>query len=93
MVFSKSFCMYIHVPMYTYTYIYVYVQTCAMTHFDMCHDRCIEVDSFVCVHMYKVVCMVVNSMYALWHEAHTCYASLICSYHATSLNASWRTSE
>jgi len=48
---------------------------------------------YVCGRKYKVVCMVANSMYALSHEAHSCYASLICIYHATSLNASWRTSE
>ena len=47
--FFKSFCMYIHVPMYTYTYIHVYLHIYAMTHFDMCHDRCIGVDSFICV--------------------------------------------
>ena len=75
--------------------------TCMHVHVYVCVCVCEYVSVYMyfytyiyaCVHMYKVVCMVVNSMYALWHEAHSCYASLICIYHATSLNASWRTSE
>ena len=39
------FVLYPFVCMYIHAYAHIY----AMTHFDMCHDRCIGVDSFICV--------------------------------------------
>ena len=76
---------------HTCMHVHIYVCVCVCEHVRVYMYFYAYI--YVCELMYKVVCMVVNSMYGLWHEAHTCYASLICIYHATSLKASWRTSE
>ena len=76
---------------HTCIYVHTYVCVCVCEHVRVYIYFYTYI--YVCGRMYKMVCMVVNSMYALSHEAHTCYASLICIYHAASLNASWRTSE
>ena len=73
--------MYINVSMYTLTYIYIYIHVHlyvnAMTLSDMCHDRCIGVDSFMCVPWLIQMCVMTNSdVCCVWCSA---YCSACCS--------------